>query len=289
MKTELFKVFGQAGVGGLAIGALLVTFWGIIHKNIFPKLSPQNSDRILRQIVGATTTVSTIAILAWAYVTVTTKADDRAAPNVSQITNGAGSPAISGVTGNVTINMGTPKDEQTGSIPFEDAEVHGLLKPAKGPTPPNACDATPLPSGSMKILIGDNAFAWPGFGKFTAIQIGACQTISMERTPLGISVDADVYDELGRLIAQIRNNEIMALKGDNYSPKQFRDGSSLTIKDAHGQEVFNVLYINPSTVRVRGVFGCPGHKTIAVKDDQPVPGLFMHDSCLSGRVAIRVN
>jgi hypothetical protein len=58
-------------------------------------------------------------------------------------------------------------------IPFADEEVHGELRPANDPTPPNGCNAFPfpIPPNTIKILIGDNAAAISGLGKTIALEI----------------------------------------------------------------------------------------------------------------------
>jgi hypothetical protein len=179
------------------------------------------------------------------------------------------------------------------AIPFEDTEVHGWLRPSNDPTPPNGCDNIPptiLTSDFIKVLIGNNALGKTGLGKVTAIEIGTCDVLSMERTSEGIFVNADLFDGTENP-TRIRKNEIFALNGENYSARKTRDFSTLTIKNNRGQELLYVRYINPSTLRARGTFSCTGHRPVVVKDDQPVPGIFMSNNCFmnAGKAAIHVD
>ena len=50
MDAKLLEIAGQvAGIGGLALGVLLIVFRDIIRKNIFPKLPPPaQAYRLLR-------------------------------------------------------------------------------------------------------------------------------------------------------------------------------------------------------------------------------------------------
>ena len=166
-------------------------------------------------------------------------------------------------------------------IPFEDAEVRGVLKPANEPTPPNGCDNAPFPikPDALKILIGDGAITHNGFGSFTAIGIAACRALSMERRTDGIFVNASLYDQERQRVVSIENNRITALHGENYTAQQSRDESRLTVKGKSGTELFYIRYLNPTTVQFRGFLGCMGGRIVHVQEGQPVPGYFMGHFC----------
>jgi hypothetical protein len=69
MDAKLLEIVGQiAGIGGLALGVLLIVFRDIIRKNIFPKLPPAQAYRLLRLITAAVWSVAVIGIIAWAFV-----------------------------------------------------------------------------------------------------------------------------------------------------------------------------------------------------------------------------
>ena len=66
MEAELLKTVGQiAGIGGLALGVFLLLFRDIIRKNIFPKLPPAETYRLLRLITVAVWSIAVIGIVAW--------------------------------------------------------------------------------------------------------------------------------------------------------------------------------------------------------------------------------
>lgn len=166
-------------------------------------------------------------------------------------------------------------------IPFEDTEVRGVLKPGNEPTPSNGCDGGLIGADALKVLIGDNAITHDGYGAFTAIGIGACDAISMERRNDGIFVNASLFDRERQAVVSIRDNQITALNGENYSARQSRDESRLTVKNARGTELFYVRYLNPTTIQFRGFLGCAGGPVLRVQDGQPIPGFFMTHSCLA--------
>jgi hypothetical protein len=69
MDAKLLEIVGQtAGIGGVALGVLLIVFRDIIRKNNFPKLPPEQAYRLLRLITGAMWSVAVIGIMAWVYV-----------------------------------------------------------------------------------------------------------------------------------------------------------------------------------------------------------------------------
>src|SRR5712691_11416254 len=66
MEAEILKVVGQiAGIGGLALGVLLIVFRDIVRKKIFPKLPQAEAYRLLRLITIAVWSVAVIGIFAW--------------------------------------------------------------------------------------------------------------------------------------------------------------------------------------------------------------------------------
>jgi hypothetical protein len=174
------------------------------------------------------------------------------------------------------------------SIPLADKELHGWLKPAAEQTPPNGCDRHARPE-ALKVIIGDNAIANDRLGKFTALEIGSCEAISMEREKEGVFVYANVYDEKGsQRVVRIVRNEVFTLSGENYSSRMTQDSSSLTVKGSDGDILLFIKYLNTTTILVRGTFGCSAKRTVVIRDDQPIRGMFMHNSCIMGQVGIHI-
>jgi len=67
VEMEILADLGRvAGIGGIAIGALLVIFRDVVRKNVFSNLPPETSFSLLRLIVVLTWTVAVLGLLIWA-------------------------------------------------------------------------------------------------------------------------------------------------------------------------------------------------------------------------------
>jgi hypothetical protein len=68
--SSLLLTVGKfAGIGGIALGVLLLIFREVIRKNIFPNLAQVQGYRIIRLIVVLTFCIAAFGIAAWVYVT----------------------------------------------------------------------------------------------------------------------------------------------------------------------------------------------------------------------------
>jgi hypothetical protein len=67
--TRILQVVGEiAGIGGLALGVLLIVFRDIIRKNVFPTLSKAHAYSLLRLIAILAWSVAILGLLAWTYL-----------------------------------------------------------------------------------------------------------------------------------------------------------------------------------------------------------------------------
>ncbi|GLH75600.1 hypothetical protein SSBR45G_05080 [Bradyrhizobium sp. SSBR45G] len=106
------------------------------------------------------------------------------------------------------------------------------------------------------------------------LEVGQCPVVTIKKEDDRISVGAELYDSMGRLIATIKNNEFQALSGRAQISRD-NDLSKLIIKNGDGDEILFVHFINRTSVKVRGVFGCPGHPLVRVADGRPLPNFSM--------------
>lgn len=68
MESSILKIVGQiAGIGGLALGVLLLIFLDIIRKNIFPTLTMDQAFKLIRLIVIFAFLIAVLGLLAWIY------------------------------------------------------------------------------------------------------------------------------------------------------------------------------------------------------------------------------
>jgi outer membrane protein OmpA-like peptidoglycan-associated protein len=66
---KLFELLGRvAGLGGIALGVLLVVFRDVVRKNVFPKLTNEQAYRTLNLILVLTFAMATLGLAAWVYV-----------------------------------------------------------------------------------------------------------------------------------------------------------------------------------------------------------------------------
>jgi hypothetical protein len=69
MERDILETAGQiAGLGGLALGVLLLVFRQIIAKAIFPTLTKGHAYRLLRLMTVLVFVVAIVGIGAWVYV-----------------------------------------------------------------------------------------------------------------------------------------------------------------------------------------------------------------------------
>jgi hypothetical protein len=155
-----------------------------------------------------------------------------------------------------------------------DTEVIGTLQPGSEPTPPNNCPATGDPD-TWKIMIGTATIQFTGPVNSPLLMIGDYPVLTIDRDDKGVSVSADLFDTDGKSLATIKNNVFHAISGANSWVERDHDLSKLIIMAGDPREILFVHYLNKSTVRVRGVFSYPGHMTIAIKDNEPLPGIHM--------------
>lgn len=68
MDTALFETLGQiAGIGGIALGVLLLLFRDVIRRNIFPNLTRDQAYKIIRLVLVLTFLIALAGIGAWVW------------------------------------------------------------------------------------------------------------------------------------------------------------------------------------------------------------------------------
>ena len=59
-----------AGIGGMALGIVLLLFRSVITKNIFPQVTKDHAYKIIRQFLYLTFAIGALGIVAWVAVAV---------------------------------------------------------------------------------------------------------------------------------------------------------------------------------------------------------------------------
>jgi hypothetical protein len=144
----------------------------------------------------------------------------------------------------------------------------GPLIAANEPTPQTACGPK---RNSFLILFGPQTVMAQGDGPFTAIQVGTCPALSLQRTASGLTVDAFGYDSDGNVVYRIvRNSFSMVLRGFLKAARP--DKSTLRIADELDRESLMVRYLNRDTALVRGTFRCGDAPPVTIGDTRIVIG-----------------
>ena len=69
MDANLLRILGEiAGIGGVALGTLILIFRDVIRKNIFPRLDKKQAYALLRLIIILTWAIALVGLGAWVYV-----------------------------------------------------------------------------------------------------------------------------------------------------------------------------------------------------------------------------
>jgi hypothetical protein len=137
-----------------------------------------------------------------------------------------------------------------------------VLTPAHDPTP-RGCDQ-PNQVGSLKpndfkIFYGGNV-AICNFAQCNIVVAGTgvedIPIISVQKIKSGFLFSARIYDKDGNILAKIDGDRLYrnkAFVSDFNRP----DAHSVWIKDNHDREVLNVRLLNPTSLRIEGIFYVP--------------------------------
>src|SRR5467141_569537 len=140
---------------------------------------------------------------------------------------------------------------------------HGLLVSANEPTPPNPCQ--PAPKNALVIILGNKAVFSTGFpAKIIAINNDVILTLDKDSKG-SISITTDIYDQNDDFVVGIEKNKFTPVSD---ALIERNDLSSLKVTLKHRKEqVLDVRYINPSTIRVFGIFRHPDDPELRVTTD----------------------
>jgi hypothetical protein len=166
-------------------------------------------------------------------------------------------------------------------IPKTDTPVYGLLKPANYPTPTNACSRWPV-NGNTIVIFGDSAIVTRKDAADRILSIRGCMALTIRDTADGALLSASVNDGSGISPVHIEDNQITAENGETYSATQSADESILTVINNHTKQILlRAEYLNTTTIRVIGMFGCPGGPIVPVTYNGVIAGGVSSRECFS--------
>lgn len=172
-----------------------------------------------------------------------------------------------------TKKAGTPRPGQAVSVYFHRHEnlatridvvsaLNNLLTPAGMTSPPMPPSCRAVPPDAVRVYLGSNA-AWSTMDHFTVFRVGSTDLLEVQRTERGLAIYAKVFDEDGRLGAQIVDNRFYLNRRRAFA-LQVPDRHSLRVVDRRGRLVFGITFLNSHSVAVSGRFDVRGHAPISV-------------------------
>jgi hypothetical protein len=140
----------------------------------------------------------------------------------------------------------------------------GGLSPGNEPIDPLPVGASP---DTIQLFLGDDLRVLSS-SQNPVLAIGGKPFLSIAIRDGLMRLTATILDNNNQPICRIINNEFQAFPERSFNPKQ-PDEHSLIVRDAEGNEVLNVRFLNPKTIWLIGRFHLPGLKgpILVLRDD----------------------
>ena len=143
--------------------------------------------------------------------------------------------------------------------------LRGLLISANEPSPPIKLGV--IKPGYKVIYMGDSAASIsPDIKKFDLIQIANESIVEIKNVGSGLIINATIYDELGNIMATIRENVFRCNRLKTHEATN-PDQHSILILDNSDKIVLYIRYLNPLAIKVLGVFRHPERPAVTIEED----------------------
>jgi len=155
------------------------------------------------------------------------------------------------------------------AITSQATVANNLLIPSNEPDPPFLSPTlASIPDGLKAMIMSRfnhpsilKVYLGPELGATTrasqsVIAIDEDELMSISRSPDGIAVDARIIGDDGKIVLQIAKNRFYS-NSNNMFRMERPDSHTLIVFDMRGDEVLNIRYSNPGTIRVLGRFRSP--------------------------------
>lgn len=160
--------------------------------------------------------------------------------------------------------------------------LRGIFLPGNDPTPPNPCGETP--PNNIAIYLGNSA-ALSFYPTPVIVQYKGENLLWFERTTDGLYVNAIVRNAEGKEVAKITRNVIRVSPSSGYYAQQ-PDNHTLIVLDDQDRKALFVRYLNPTAIKVLGIFyGDRLPQAIFEEDGQVVAGNKFSGFCFDMRDA----
>jgi hypothetical protein len=130
----------------------------------------------------------------------------------------------------------------------------GELVPGNDPSPPLPPG---VPNNTIQLWLGDDLRVLAANAQNFVFSKAGRSFLSVGITNGLMRINATVMDSNNRHIIRIIENEFQASPEYSFNPRQ-PDEHSLVVRDADGNEVLNIRFLNPRAMRIVGRFHIPG-------------------------------
>lgn len=154
------------------------------------------------------------------------------------------------------------KTKQQELLKSQEAVYSGVIEPGSDPF-----DGDEQRFGTNRgfLLLGDDLRIVTSRFPTCVISHAGKPFLTVKQKGGNIFVTATLVDYQGRHMVRIIENEFQANAETTFNPRQ-PDRHSLIVRDTTGQEVLNVRFKNPQTIRITGRFAIEGFSTPAIVD-----------------------
>jgi hypothetical protein len=161
-----------------------------------------------------------------------------------------------------------------------EPETGGLLTPARDPNPAAPSSCGDAPSGAIRLYFGSSGLAFTTGQSSTIVAFDGDPVLQIKRQAEGISVNAKIFSQDKRIVAEIKNNRF-TLNPNNYFRRERPDKHTLVVIDQEDREVLRIRYVNRLSVKLTGVFFYPRKSPIRIQEGRTVVGnSVLSDFCL---------
>lgn len=154
---------------------------------------------------------------------------------------------------------------------YAETELHGLLIPATDPSPPTPSCLDKMPPDAVAFYLGNNVI-FPNEFPFIVLRVGDEDLLIVHKTPEGLALSATVRSPDNKVVAIIIDNEFYKNPLNYFRREARRDRHTLKVYDQENREVLNVRYLNPSAIKVTGIFRTRRFPPVLVSEDNVISG-----------------
>jgi hypothetical protein len=148
-------------------------------------------------------------------------------------------------------------------LPANEATPNLNIPPGRPSGVPE--EAVTVAKGEMIIFVGDFAVS-TAESSFVVLNLYGKDLLKITKIRNGISVSADIWDEDGKIFATIEKNKFR-VNPNKTIPLIRPDPHTLIVEDERKVRVLSVRFLNPSTVKIAGIFRAGGRYPVIVGEN----------------------